>query len=84
MFFLRQRPEEVEQLPNLGGQIQRYLHRFEQAVVALGQPEHVVNHLGQTFLLFQIGVQELTIFVQCSGLAQRHLSLGDEIGQRGS
>ena len=72
----------------LGEQVQFFAHLQwlapcrEQAVVSLGQQEHVVDHLCQVLQFLQVRVQRLAVVGLLTWLAEDYLGLGQQIGER--
>ena len=60
---LGQRVVELEQLPHLGRQVDRLASRHDQAVVGLGQEQHVGDHAGEPLVFLRIRVQHLAVFL---------------------
>ncbi|MCY1234686.1 hypothetical protein D9M72_472740 [compost metagenome] len=79
---LGQGAEVVQQGVQLGGQRQGLATGRQQAVLGLGQEQHVADHLSQALEFFQVGVQGFAVFVQVAILAEDHLGLGQQVRQR--
>ncbi len=80
----RQRLVELQQRVDFRAQVQGLAAGRQQAVVGLGQQQHVVDHRGEPFQLLEVAVQGLAIILQRAWAGQYHLGLGQQTGERGA
>jgi len=80
--FFRQRFVEFDQRLRLRLEPHRLCGSWQQAVVRLGQEEHVADYPRQAIELFEVRMQRLAVFVGAATPRQRDLGLGHQVGNR--
>ena len=81
--FCQQRIK-LQQGLHLVCQVQRLASGCQQAVVGLGQVQHVVNQLCHPLQFFEVAVQGLAVRINVPWPGQRYLSVGQYVGERGA
>ncbi|MOA67231.1 hypothetical protein D3C78_1943150 [compost metagenome] len=58
--------------------------RDDQAVIGLGQKQHVVDHPGHALQVVQVGVQVFLVGLDIALLTQHDLGVSHQVAERGS